>query len=43
MISCEKEGREKALDVNDEVRGERKGERGRDSGWQVGMESELTG
>lgn len=43
MISCEKQGREKTLDVNDEVRGRRKGERERDSGWQVGMESEPTG
>lgn len=41
MISCEKQGREKTLDVNDEVRGGR--ERERDSGWQVGMESEPTG
>lgn len=45
MIRCEKQGREKTLDVNDEVRGRRKGERERerDSGWQVGMESEPTG
>lgn len=29
MIRCEKQGREKTLDVNDEVRGRRKGERER--------------
>lgn len=29
MISCEKQGREKTLDVNDEVRGKRKRERER--------------
>lgn len=30
MIRCEKQGREKTLDVNDEVRGRRKGERARE-------------
>lgn len=33
MIRREKQGREKTLDVNDEVRGRRKGERERERQW----------